>query len=150
MQSRAYVECGLLAALPLASYTVLMGRIESSWTNRGNANHSSLLGSIAGVRGLEDSLYRNWAQAYGNLELRQSFPIFERLALQLVAFTDAAVFAALDARGGKKGAGTAFSGGAGARVIPTFLAQLLFRVDVARLVDPYRDWFVQLGVSQYF
>lgn len=149
-QPRAYAELQLTAAQPLWPYAVLLARIDGSWTNRGNANHSALVGSIEGVRGLEDSLYRNWLQTFGNLELRQSLKLFDRLALQAVVFADAAAFDRLSAAGERDGTGHAFSGGVGARVIPTFLASLLFRVDVARLVLPYQDWFVQLGVSQYF
>ena len=35
--------------------------------NSRNPNHSVLMGSIAGVRGLSDNLYRNRAQTYLNL-----------------------------------------------------------------------------------
>ena len=149
-QPRAYAELNIVAAQPLWPYAALLTRIDGTWTNRGNANHSALVGSIEGVRGLEDSLYRNWLQTFANLELRQSLKVFDRLALQAVVFADAAMFARLSAAGERAGTGRAFSGGVGARVIPTFLASLLFRVDVARLVLPYEDWFVQLGVSQYF
>jgi hypothetical protein len=149
-QPRAYAELGTRGALPLARYTVFTGRVEAVWTSRGNVNHSSLLGSIEGVRGLADAFYRNWAQVFTNLELRQALPLFDRLALQLVAFADAGVFAELDARGQHRATRGAFSGGLGGRLVPTFLAQLLFRVDVARLVVPHQDWFVQFGLSQYF
>lgn len=149
-QPRAYAELNIIAAQPLWPYAVLLTRFDGTWTSRGNANHSSLVGSIEGVRGLEDALYRNWLQTFANLELRQSVKVFDRLALQAAVFTDAAVFARLSAAGERDGTGHAFSGGVGARVIPTFLASLLFRVDVARLVLPHQDWFVQLGVSQYF
>jgi len=149
-QARGYAELSLTAAQPLWPYAVLLARAEGNWTSRGNVNHSSLVGSIEGVRGLEDSLYRNWLQAYTNVELRQALKLFDRLALQAVVFADAAAFAELSAKGAQNGSERAFSGGVGARVIPTFLASLLFRVDVARLVLPTEAWFYQLGVSQYF
>lgn len=149
-QARHWSELELTAALPLARYTVLMGHAAAALKNRGNANHNYLLGSISGVRGIPDSLYRNWIQAFGNVELRQAIPLLSRLALQLVAFTDAGVYERLDARGGRGASGSAFSGGLGVRVVPTFLTELLLRVDGARLVVPERAWFWQLGVSQYF
>jgi hypothetical protein len=149
-QVRAQVELAVTAARPLWHDAVLLGHVEGSWFSRGNANHSSLLGSIEGVRGLDDARYRNWLQTFGNLELRQAVRVFDRLALQAVVFADAAVFAELSAKGAPDGSERAFSGGLGARVIPTFLASLLFRVDVARLVLPNQTWFYQLGVSQYF
>lgn len=149
-EARHFVELFFLTALPLARYTVLTTRSVAAVKNRGNANHSALLGSVTGVRGLDDALYRNWVHGYTNIELRQALPLTARLALQAVAFADAGAFQQLTARGGRGGAGGALSAGLGMRVIPTFLTGLLLRVDLARLLVPSRTWFLQFGVSQYF
>jgi hypothetical protein len=96
--------------------------------NSGNVNHSVLIGSQAGVRGLQDNLFRNRAQAYTNLEVRHAIPVAHRLALQLVAFSDLASFQRLtiDGRPGK-GVGAANIGG-GFRLIPTSLSNTMLRV----------------------
>jgi hypothetical protein len=36
------------------------------------------------------------------------------------------------------------------RLVPTWLAELVVRVDAGRLVAPEPRWFVQLGLNQYF
>lgn len=150
-EGRHWVESELIGALPLASYTVLTGRLFGAFKNRGNANHNYLLGSIDGVRGLPDSLYRDWLQGLVNLELRQALPLWwERLALQLVLFADGGAHARMNARGARGGHGYALSAGGGARLVPTFLTELLLRFDVARLMEPERSWFWQFGVSQHF
>jgi hypothetical protein len=43
----------------------------------------------------------------------------------------------------------ALSGGAGIRLVPTFLAWAILRVDAGRLFLPQQGWFVQLAFSQY-
>jgi hypothetical protein len=140
----------VIGALPLARYTVLAARFEGALKNRGNPNHSYLIGSIYGVRGLEDSFYRNWIQGFVNVELRQAIPIFDRFAVQVVAFADGALFERLTVRGERGDFERALSAGAGARIVPTFLTQLLLRVDLARLLWPESTWFWQVGVTQYF
>jgi hypothetical protein len=137
-------------ALPLARYTVMMARAFAGVLTRGSPNYNYLLGSVEGVRGLPDTFYRNWLQAYANLELRQALPLAERWAAQGVLFCDAAVFEQLNAAGGRGDSGAALGAGAGARLIPTWLAGLLVRVDAARLLLPQRAWLVQVGLSQYF
>ena len=82
------------------SSTALMSRVLGGINSTGNANFSMLVGSFAGVRGLEDALYRNWMQAFANVELRQTIRIAERWAFQPVLFGDVAVFTQMDARGG--------------------------------------------------
>ena len=149
-QPRHSVELSSIFAIPLGPLTVLMGRVAGSALTRGNPNFSSLLGSIRGVRGLEDAFYRNWIQTYANIELRQSFHIARRWALQAVAFTDAAVFESLTAAGGRGNFHGAFSAGVGGRLVPMWLANTVLRVDGARLVAPEMRWFVQTGLSQYF
>jgi hypothetical protein len=150
IQERLFLEGDSWFAAPLARYTTFMGRWKGQISSIGNANFTNLLGGLEGVRGLDDALYRNWAQSYLNLELRQSIPLFKRLAAQLVAFSDGAVFQQLDPYGRRAEAGTALSAGLGGRLIPTFLKQVLLRADVARLLIPRREWFVQWGLSQYF
>jgi hypothetical protein len=135
-QGRHWVELEVIGAIPLARYTVLAGRFEGVLKNRGNPNHNYLIGSIYGVRGLEDSFYRSWVQGFVNVELRQALPLFSRLALQFVAFADAGVFERLTVRGTRGDFEQAVSAGMGARLVPTFLTQLLLRVDLARLLWP--------------
>lgn len=149
-QPRHFAECTLHAALPLARYTVLMARADGRTTSRGNANSSYLLGSYEGVRGLDDTRHHSWLQGFVNVELRQSLRLAERWALQFVLFADTGAAAEIDARGQKNGAMQALSTGAGIRVVPTFLASLVLRFDVARLHVPESLWFHQFGVSQYF
>ncbi|MDB4986513.1 MAG: hypothetical protein JWN04_1691 [Myxococcaceae bacterium] len=149
-QARHFADLTLRAALPLARGLVWTTRLMASVSTRGNPNASSLLGSIQGVRGLADSLYRNWAQAFVNLELRQAVPLLDRLAMQAVLFADAAEFQRLDAAGARAERLTALSFGAGLRLLPTFIAEAVLRLDVARLIQPNQVWFSQFGVTQYF
>lgn len=149
-QDRLELEAELHFAQPLARHTVFMGRAVGSVSSRGNPNFSELLGGLEGVRGLDDALYRNWTQCYLNLELRQSARLFSRLAAQVVLFADTAAYRQLDLYGHDLRGDVALSAGAGARLIPTFLADVLLRVDVARLLVPRREWFVSWGLSQYF
>ena len=137
-QPRHSVESSMTGALPLGSTTVLMARVAGAAFTRGNPNFSALLGSISGVRGLEDSLYRNWIQAFANVELRQSVRIAKRWALQGVVFADGAGFERLTAAGDRGKPLGAFATGIGARV------------DASRLHAPETRWFYQLGFSQYF
>ncbi len=149
-QPRHRAELSAKLALPLARRLVLMARISAGVTARGNPNAGYLIGSIEGVRGLADSFYRNWAQVFTNVELRQAMPLFERLLLQLVLFVDAAEFQRMDARGRTGDRVNSLSCGVGARLLPTFLAAAVLRFDLARLVRPDPLWFTQLGVMQYF
>lgn len=149
-QPRHSVESSMTAALPLGTTTVLMTRVAGAAFTRSNPNFSALLGSISGVRGLEDSLYRNWIQAFANVELRQSVRIAKRWALQGVVFVDGAGFERLTASGDRGKLLGAFATGIGARVVPTWLAGIVLRVDASRLYAPEARWFYQLGFSQYF
>jgi hypothetical protein len=150
MQPRHAVEGGAKAAWAITETTVLTGQLTYEAVSAGNANHSALLGSVKGVRGLDDSFYRNHAQAVANVEARQAWRFASRWALQGALFADGASFAPFDAHGRSHGFTSACSVGGGARLIPTFLAGLLLRVDLARLLHPTERWFVQLGFSQYF
>ncbi len=149
-EPRHVAQANVVFAQPFARYTVFTARAVGAVSTRGNAGFSQLVGSLAGVRGLEDGLFRSWLQTYGNLELRQAFPIAERWALQGVLFSDLAAFEQIDASGSRGRAGSACSVGVGARVIPTWLANVMLRVDLARLLSPTQSWFLQFGLNQYF
>lgn len=147
---RDNAELSLVGAVPLWPFALFTFRDVSSVVTRGNANGADLLGSVDGVRGLEDAYYRTWLSSYANLELRQALPFGSRWAIQGVVFADGALFEQLTSDGGRGARGRAFSLGAGARLIPTWLAGILLRVDAARLLLPERRWFVQVGLGQYF
>src|SRR5687767_7964136 len=70
----------------------MMNGVAEAVNDSGNPNHSLLIGTIAGVRGLSDNLYRNQTQAYTNLELRHAIPLAPRWALQGVVFSDFGTF----------------------------------------------------------
>jgi hypothetical protein len=137
-------------ALPLWPLAVLIARVRGSGITRGSPHAGALIGSIDGVRGLPDGLYRTWLLAYGNAELRQSVRLPLRLALQAALFADGACFAPMDARGQAARKLCAASFGVGFRGVPTFIANAVLRVDLARLIVPTRSWFVQLAFSQHF
>jgi hypothetical protein len=143
-------EAVLLGAWAPTATTVLMAQLTGTALNRGNANFSNLLGSFAGVRGLQDAVYHTWLQGVVNGELRQALPFATRWALQLVAFVDAAAFDRVDAQGRRSRSGWAASTGGGIRVVPTFLAELVLRFDVGRSLGPQQAFFMQWGLSQYF
>lgn len=140
----------VLGALPLAKYTVLATRTEVEGVTYGNPNHNVLLGSQEGVRGLRDAFYRDRQHASLNVELRHAIKLAERWAVQGALFSDVAVFEPMDERGKPTRAKHAISAGAGVRLVPTFLTQLLLRLDLARLFAPEERWFLQFGVTQYF
>ena len=138
------------SSAPLTDRTVFMANGNLAFVNTGNANHSLLLGSQKGVRGLPDALYRNAGQGFVNLELRHSIPVHRRWFVQPTLFTDAAVFNPMNALGERTKWTHALSTGVGVRVVPTGLVHTLLRVDAARLHLPYVAWLVQGGISQYF
>jgi len=149
-EPRHNAEWYFRGALPLSSRAVLIGRVESVLGTRGNANYGFVIGSVGGVRGLPDATYYNWAQVLTNVELRQSFSLWPRWAAQAVVFADAAAFEQMTAAGRRGDQNAALSLGAGARVVPTWISSLIFRIDVAHLLAPETAWFVQLGLNQYF
>jgi hypothetical protein len=149
-QSRHSAGATLLGAYKLTDTTALLAQANAGVSSLGNANHGFLIGSVQGVRGLEDVRYFNWTQAYANVELRQAVRLARRWALQGVLFADAAWFERITARGGRGEAMAAFSGGGGVRLVPTWLRGTVLRFDVARLVLPDRSFFYQYGLSQYF
>lgn len=149
LQPRHYVEGYVIGAKPLGERTVLAARVSFATVSRGNPNYSYLVGSVDGVRGLEDNLYRNWTQVFTNVEARHGVWLGPRWALQGVAFADAAAFERFDERGGRGPAVAALSGGLGLRLVPTWLASTVLRVDLAYLLAPDQRPFVQLGLKQY-
>ncbi len=140
-----------LQGMPLGSMTVLMiNSVAEAVNDTGNPSHSLLLGSIVGIRGLQDNLYRNRAQTYTNLEFRHAMSIARRWALQGVLFSDAGAFQSFAEDGALRPWKGAVSVGAGFRLIPTFLSNTLLRVDLAQLFAPNRNMLVQIGITQYF
>ncbi len=140
-----------LQGIPLSPMTVLMvNGMAEAVNDSGNPNHSLLLGSIQGVRGLSDNLYRNRAQTYANLELRHAMKVAPRWAIQGVLFSDFGLFQSFAEKGDVRGWRGAVNVGGGVRVIPTFLTNVLLRVDVAQLFKPESNLLIQVGITQYF
>lgn len=148
-QPRHEVRVKAKGAVAFGEYTALVAFASGSLVNSGNPNHSALLGSQVGVRGLPDALYRNQAQSFANVELRHALSLGKRWYLQGVVFTDAATFRPMDARGRPTEWLGALSTGAGLRLLPTALVDTLLRVDGSRLHYPFGAWFVQFGINQY-
>ena len=149
-QDRYEANLTLKAAWPLAEQTVVTTQFRGALKARGSPNHRLVVGSVEGVRGLEDARYFNWAQVVVNLELRQALRLYERWYLQGVLFSDFAAFDRLDAAAHRSLAMSALSVGAGLRLVPTWLSGLLLRLDGALLLRPKRLLFYQIGVRQYF
>ncbi|MBX3187053.1 MAG: hypothetical protein KF819_08565 [Labilithrix sp.] len=149
VQPRHEVRAKAIAAIKLSETGVVVFNAYASAVNTGNANHSGLIGSQQGVRGLPDSLYRTRAQAYANLELRQALSLGKRWYLQGVFFSDAAAFEPMNAAGEGTQWKGAWATGAGMRLLPTALVDTLLRVDVSRLHYPTGAWFVGFGINQY-
>jgi hypothetical protein len=140
-----------LQGIPLGPSTVFMvNGVAEAVNNSGNPNHSLLIGSIAGVRGLSDNLFRNLSQAYTNLELRHAIALAPRWALQGVLLSDFGAFQSFTEDGRTRAWRAAVNVGAGVRIIPTFLANVLLRVDIAHLFAPSPNSLVQFGITQYF
>lgn len=139
-----------VGAIPLGARSVVTFRATGEGVNAGNPNHSELLGSQRGVRGLPDTLYRDQAHAFANVEFRHAIEIAKRWYVQPVAFVDGAGFLPMDANGRATSWKAALAGGAGVRLIPTWLVKTLLRVDGAHLFTPTSEWFVQFGIDQYF
>ena len=150
-QQRHEVELSYLQGIPLTSTTVLMiNSVAEAVNNSENPNHSVLIGSVAGVRGLSDNLYRNRAQAYTNLELRHAIQVAPRWAIQGVLFSDFGTFQSFTDEGNLRDWRGAVNVGTGVRIVPTFLSNTLLRVDVAHLFSPNPNSLIQFGITQYF
>jgi hypothetical protein len=150
-QQRHEGKLRYLQGIPLGMSTVLMinGVVEAV-NDSDNPNHSLLIGSITGVRGLSDNLYRNRAQVYTNLELRHAVQIAPRWAVQGVAFSDFGTFQSFEANGTLRSWQVAVNLGGGIRIIPTFLSNTLLRIDVAHLFSSSPNSLIQFGITQYF
>lgn len=150
-QQRHEAEVRYLQGIPLGATTVFMiNSVAGAVNNSGNPNHSLLIGSITGVRGLSDNLFRNRAQAYTNLEFRHAIHIAPRWAVQGVLFSDIGVFQSFTEQGQLRAWRGAVSLGGGVRVIPTFLSNTLLRVDIGHLLSPSPNSLIQFGITQYF
>jgi len=149
-QARHEARIEAIGGIDLGRRTVLAFRATGEAVTSGNPNHSLLLGSQRGVRGLADTFYRDQSNVFANLELRHAIELAKRWYLQPVAFVDAATFLPMNRSGAPTSWRGAFGAGAGLRLIPTVLVRTLFRVDVARLFAPTEEALVQLGIDQYF
>jgi len=150
-QQRHEAKLRYLQGIPLGTRTVLMiNGVAEAVNDTGNPNHSLLLGSIVGIRGLSDNLYRNCAQSYANLEFRHAVSLAPRWALQGVLLSDVGAFQSFAENGALRPWRGAASVGGGFRLIPTFLSNTLLRVDVAHLLAPNQNTLVQVGITQYF
>ena len=150
-QQRHEVELRYLHGIPLASTTVLMiNSVAEAVNHAGNPNHSLLIGSIEGVRGLSDNLYRTRAHAYTNLELRHAISVAPRWAVQGVLFSDFGTFQSFTDEGKLRDWRVAVNVGTGVRIVPTFLSNTLLRVDVAHMFSPSPNSLIQIGITQYF
>ncbi len=150
-QQRHEAKLRYLQGIPLASTTVLMINSVAEAVNKsGNPNHSVLIGSITGVRGLSDNLFRNRAQAYTNLELRHAISVAPRWAVQGVLFSDFGTFQSFTEDGNLRDWRGAVNVGTGLRIVPTFLSNTLLRIDVAHLFSPSPNSLIQFGITQYF
>jgi hypothetical protein len=148
-----------LTAFRFSQRTGLVTNVVGEAVNAGDVNHSFLLGSISswrgsfgtvgGVRGLPDNRNRNQAHLFSNVELRHSIGITSRLFVQGAAFADGGVYRRMNSAGQVLPIEPALSGGVGLRLLPTFLAWAIVRVDGGRLFLPHEGWFVQLAFSQY-
>lgn len=150
-QQRHEAELNYLHGIPLGSTTVLMiNNVAEAVNDSGNPNHSLLIGSIAGVRGLSDNLYHNRAQAYTNLELRHAIQVAPRWAVQGVLFSDFGTFQSFTDEGNLRDWQGAVNVGTGVRIVPMFLSNTLLRVDAAYLFSPSPNSLIQFGITQYF
>jgi hypothetical protein len=149
-----------LGALPLSSRTAIVVNVVGEAVSPGDPNHSALLGnvpgfrfslgSLGGVRGLQDNVFRNTAHAYADVELRAALTLAPRWYLQGVAFVDSGVFAQMNVNGRTQDPRAALSTGIGLRLLPTAIATFVPRVDVGRRHLPTEAWFWTFGLSQYF
>ena len=127
-QQRHEAEVSYLQGIPLSSTTVVMINSVAEAVNiSGNPNHSLLIGSIVGVRGLSDNLYRNRAQGYTNVELRHAIQVAPRWAVQGVLFSDFGAFQSFTEEGQLRDWRGTVNIGAGIRIVPTFLSNTLLR-----------------------
>jgi hypothetical protein len=149
-EPRHFVEGRIEGAARIGPRTIIAVRGMAGVVTRGNAAYSFLVGGVEGVRGLDDAYYRNWLSSYGNLELRHAEYVAPRWAVQGVLFADGAVFEQVSKSGARGSVGVAAALGAGLRIIPTWLAATVLRLDVGRLLVPTPRLAWQIGLSQYY
>jgi hypothetical protein len=159
VRGRHAVTAQMLTAFRFSQRTGLVTNVVGEAVNPGDVNHSFLLGSISswrgsfgtvgGVRGLPDNRNRNAAHLFSNVELRHSIDLTSRLFLQGAMFVDGGVYRRMNSAGNVLPPEPALSSGVGLRLLPTFLAWAILRVDGGRLFLPEAGWFVQLAFSQY-
>lgn len=140
----------VLTAFSLSQNLTMLVNGAAGIVNSGDVNHSLLIGSQQGVRGLSDSFYRTSAAAYLNTEFRYAIRVANKLFLQPTFFTDFGTFEPMDVNGNRTDWLNAFSTGMGLRVIPTSWTNFLFRADASRIHTPTEEWLVQIGITQYF
>lgn len=139
-----------LGALKLTDQVTFVLNGQVAAVNSGDVNHSLLIGSQQGVRGLSDSFYRTSALSYLNSEVRFSVRVANKYYLQPVVYMDMGSFEPMNSVGDRLPWVEALSTGVGMRIVPTRLTNLLLRVDAARLQAPNEEWLIQLGINQYF
>lgn len=157
-QPRHTVSSQWLTSVALGNRAALLLNAVVEATSPGDPNHSFLLGSvpswrmfgIGGIRGLADNVHHDAFHAFGNVEARWALPLAKRWFLQGVAFVDGGTFAPMNAVGDVQRPDAALSVGGGVRLVPTFLAWLVPRIDAGRALAPVPSWFVLTGLSQYF
>ncbi len=71
-------------------------------------------------------------------------------ALQGVVFTDFGTFQSFTEGGWLGNWRGVLNVGGGLRLVPTFLANTLLRVDFAQLLGPSPNSLIQVGITQYF
>ena len=158
-RARHAVTAQIVGAARFSPRTGLLANLVGEAVNDGDPNHSFLLGSISawrgsfgtvgGVRGLPDNRNRDAAHVFSNVELRHSIDITSRLFLQPALFVDGGVYRRMNSAGQVQDAEPALSTGGGLRLLPTFLAWAILRVDGGHIFLPKQGWFVQLAFSQY-
>jgi hypothetical protein len=158
-RGRHAVTAQTLASFRFSQRTGLVTNVVGEAVNPGDVNHSFLLGSnsawrgsfgtVGGVRGLPDNRNRDAVHLFSNVELRHSVELTSRLFLQGAAFADGGVHRRMNSAGQVLPVEPALSGGLGLRLLPTFLAWAIVRVDGGRLFLPEQGWFVQFSFSQY-
>ena len=139
-----------LSAFSLSENLTLLVNGVAGIVNSGDVNHSLLIGSQQGVRGLSDSFYRTSAAAYLNTELRYAISVANKFFLQPIIFADAGAFEPMNLNGQRTEWLDAFSTGIGMRLVPTGWTNFLFRADASRIHRPTEEWLVQVGINQYF
>jgi hypothetical protein len=140
----------VLSAFSLSNNLTLLMNGIAGVVNSGDVNHSLLIGSQQGVRGLSDSFYRTSAAVYLNTEIRYAVRAANKFFLQPTLFIDVGTFEPMNINGERTDWLDALSTGLGLRLVPTGWTNFLFRADASRIHSPTDEWLVQVGITQYF